>query len=290
MVHDFPDEAKFLSAADRIRVVRRLKDDQQSGAEHEEFRRSYVWASLRDWKTWIFTVIFMGCVTPLYSFSLFLPSILKDLGYSSVKAQLLSVPPYAVACVFTIVVGFLADRMRQRGVFNICASIMGIVGFGMLLGSDTAAVRYAGTYLAALGIYPCVANTISWTSNNIEGVYKRGITLGIVVGGGNINGVVSSNVYRGKDAPAYKPGHTAILVYLAFCLFGGSVLQRLLLQRENAKRRAGKRSGWIEGKSEAEIEKLGDRRYVRATPFTVWIDSLLTSVFLLCRPDFIYTL
>lgn len=201
-------------------------------------------------------------VTPLYSFSLFLPTILKELGYSSVRAQLLSVPPYAIACVFTVLVGFLADRTRQRGVFNIGFSLISIAGFGMVLGGNTASVRYAGTYLAAIGIYPCVANTISWISNNVEGVYKRGVSIGLMIGGGNLNGVVSSNIYRGKDAPRYRPGHIVVLVYLTLCMFGGSVLQRVLLQRENAKRRAGKRDGWIEGRSEKEIEMLGDRRYV----------------------------
>ena len=41
MVHDFLDDAKFLSELDRQRVFRRLKADKQSSAEHEEFTMSY---------------------------------------------------------------------------------------------------------------------------------------------------------------------------------------------------------------------------------------------------------
>ena len=44
-------------------------------------------------------LMYMGVDGPLYAFSLFLPSIIKALGYSSTKAQLLTVPPYAVACI-----------------------------------------------------------------------------------------------------------------------------------------------------------------------------------------------
>ncbi|KAI9786773.1 MAG: hypothetical protein M1816_007780 [Peltula sp. TS41687] len=260
MVHDFPDEARFLTEEDKLRVLRRLKADNQSSAEHEEFRMAYFWASVKDFKTWTSVLIYMGAVTPLYSFSLFLPSILRDLGYSSVRAQLLSVPPYAVACLFTVMVGYLADRTRQRGVFNIGFSLIGIAGFGMLLGGNTPAVRYAGTYLAAVGIYPTVANTISWIGNNVEGTYKRGVSIGLMIGGGNLNGVVSSNIYRGKDSPRYRPGHIVVMAYLIICMFGGSVLQRFLLQRENAKRRAGKLDGWFEGKSDEEVKVLGDKR------------------------------
>ena len=79
--------------------------------------------------------------------------------------------------------------------------------------------------------------------------------------------MVASNIYRGKDAPRFRPGHGTVLAYLTLFLFGGSLLQRFLLVRENAKRRKGKRDGWAEGKSHDEVERLGDR-----------------------RPDFLYTL
>jgi hypothetical protein len=52
----------------------------------------------------------------------------------------------------------------------------------MLLGSSKPGVKYAGTFLGALGIYPAIANTISWASNNVEGVFKRGVSLGFVIG------------------------------------------------------------------------------------------------------------
>ena len=134
MVHDFPDEASFLSVDDRRRVIRRLKEDNQSSAEHEEFKMAYVWATLRDWKTYTGMIIYMGCDGALYAFSLFIPTIIKGLGYSSVRAQLLTVPVYAVAAFVTILVGFIADRTRQRGLCNIVVSFFGITGFAMLLG------------------------------------------------------------------------------------------------------------------------------------------------------------
>jgi MFS family permease len=182
MVHDFPDEAKFLSDDDRRRVIRRLKNDNQASANHEKFDMKFFWESVKDWKTYAFAVIYMGADGALYAFSLFLPTIIKQLGYTSTKANLLSVPPYAAAAIMTITVGWYADRTGRRGLCNIGVSVLGIIGFSMLLGSSKPGVKYAGTFLGALGIYPCIANTISWASNNVEGVYKRGVTLGFVIG------------------------------------------------------------------------------------------------------------
>ena len=222
---------------------------------------SYFWASVKDWKTWAFAVVYMGCDGPLYAFSLFLPTIIEDLGYTNpTTANLLSVPPYAAAAILTITIGWLADRTRARGWCNIGVSLLGITGFSILLGSQTPGVKYGGVFLAALGIYPCIANTITWVSNNTEGVYKRGVTLGFVIGWGNLNGIMASNVYLAEQSPFYWTGHGVVLGYLTLFLLGGSLLTHFMLMSENKKRKDGKRDQWIEGKSQSEIELLGDKR------------------------------
>ncbi|OIW32769.1 MFS general substrate transporter [Coniochaeta ligniaria NRRL 30616] len=269
MVHDFPDDAKFLSDDDRARVIRRLKMDKQSSAEHEEFKMTYVWAALSDWKTYAGMLVYMGPLMPLYSFSLFLPTIISNMGFTStqsiVKNQLLSVPPYAGAAIVTVAVGFASDKHKKRGIYNMCLAPIGIAGFVMLIATNKPGVQYAGTFLGAIGIYASIPITIAWIANNTEGVYKRGIVLGFVIGWGNLNGIVSSNVWF--SGPRFFEGHATVIAYLAICIFGGSLLMQILLSRENKARKAGKRDHLIEGKSASEIDLLGDK-----------------------RPDFLYTL
>lgn len=260
MVHDFPDTATFLSPDDRKRVHRRLTLDNQASARGEEFKMEYFYQSIKDPKTYLGSIIYMGVAGSLYAFSMFLPTIIRELGYSSTKAQLLSVPPYAAAGVFTIVIGWLADKYNRRGIFNITIPILAIIGFSILIGTTNPKLSYAATFLGALGIYPCISNTITWVSNNVEGVYKRGVTIGIVIGWGNLNGVMSSNVYRTVDAPHYRLGHGVVLGYLTVFVFGGSVAKELYLWRENKRRRQGKLDHLREGRTEEEIERLGDVR------------------------------
>jgi len=260
MVHDFPTEAKFLTDKERLRVLRRLREDKQGSSRYEKFDKTYFWQALGDMKTWLFMIIYMGTDGSLYAFSLFLPTIITGLGYKGTTANLLSVPPYAAAAILTIAAGWYADRTKRRGLVNITLSLLGIAGFAMLLGSHKAGVKYAGTFLGALGIYPTIANTITWASNNVEGVYKRGVVLGMVIGWGNLNGIVSSNIYRTVDSPQYYQGHGVVLAYLVLFLFGGSIVTTLYLRAENRKRVTGRRDIWIEGKSPEEIERLGDQR------------------------------
>jgi MFS family permease len=259
---NFPAEAHFLSEEERQRVLYRLKSDKQASAYHEKFQFKYIIQGLTDPKTYFGMLIYMGVDGPLYAFSLFLPTIIKGLpsNPSPTRAQLLSVPPYAIACLLTILVGWAADKSRRRGLFNIFTSMLAVLGFGILIGSRNAKLSYAGTYLAAAGIYPCISNTISWTANNQEGVYKRGFVVGLVIGWGNINGIMSSNVYQARDAPWYRPGHIVIFCYLTIGLLFGSIAQHFYLRWENRARRNGKRDHYIQGLSDKEISAMGDKR------------------------------
>ena len=71
---------------------------------------------------------------------------------------------------------------------------IGAPGYIILIASRSPALSYFGVYLAVCGIYPNIPNTIAWVSNNVEGTYKRSVTLAMVISFGNINGAVSSNV------------------------------------------------------------------------------------------------
>jgi hypothetical protein len=78
-------------------VIQRLQADAQFSAGGEAFRKKYLWQSLTDWKTWLGMQVYMGADGPLYAFSLFAPTIIKQLGYHSTAANLLSVPIYVFA-------------------------------------------------------------------------------------------------------------------------------------------------------------------------------------------------
>lgn len=136
----------------------------------------------------------------------------------------------------TCMVGYLADRTGRRGVFNITFGLIGCAGFAILIASRDAKLSYAGTFLGAAGIYPCISNTITWVGNNVQGVYKRGVTLGTVIAWGNLNGVMSSNIYRSQNAPWYTLGHSVVLGYLAVGLVTGSILNEIFLWIGNRKR------------------------------------------------------
>jgi predicted MFS family arabinose efflux permease len=87
------------------------------------------------------------------SYSFFLPSIISELGYKSTTAQLFTVPPNMCAFFAVLVSSYYSDKLKNRGYFVIGGAILGICGYIMLLAANTNAVRYAGTFFVAVGIF-----------------------------------------------------------------------------------------------------------------------------------------
>ena len=195
-VYDYPETAHFLSNEERAFVVFRLKYDGQDAdidasqrvAQSDEFSWKYVKMAFTDWQIWVNIVVYWGYVCPLYGISLFLPTIIKNLGYVSTTAQLLTVPIYVTAAVITVLVAWAADRKRVRSPFIVTALFLQLVGFAMCISTGRAGVTYAGIFIAACAIYPTQPSNITWLSNNLAGSYKRAVGMGLQISVGNLAG------------------------------------------------------------------------------------------------------
>jgi len=60
IIQDFPDNARFLSDAERTAVVRRLQSDSQHSAAGEKLEMKYIRQSLFDRKTYLASKIFFS--------------------------------------------------------------------------------------------------------------------------------------------------------------------------------------------------------------------------------------
>lgn len=212
LTHPF-QTAKFLTEEERAFVVHRLKYDGSDGqdtvkvAQSDEFGWNYVRAAFSDWQIWVNILLYMGYVVrspswtlllasmadqqsqaPLYGISLFLPTIIKELGYKSTTAQLLTVPIYVAASIMAVSIAYLADWKRTRAPFIIINMLVMLTGFTMCRVSDKPGVVYAGVFIAACAIYPTQPTNISWLSNNLSGSYKRAVGMGIQISVGNLSG------------------------------------------------------------------------------------------------------
>jgi hypothetical protein len=139
--------------------------------------------------TYIFAL--RSIVIPIYSIALFTPTIINQLGFSAANAQLLSVPPFALGCLLTVIVGIYSDKYQIRGPVVIGGAFISLVGYIVLYTQKAAGVGYIGALLAAAGIFPTVAVDLAWVGGNAGGDLKRGVAIAMVIGLANLGGSVS---------------------------------------------------------------------------------------------------
>jgi MFS family permease len=200
MMHDYPDTAKFLTPAERKVLQERLKLDTDGCSG--EYKKRFIRDAFLDWKSYFF-----GVAVPLYCFSLFSPTIIKQLGYTAGMAQLMSVPPYVAASIMTIFMGWLSDRLKTRAPFIMCFGVIGALGYGLLLANISTGVSYFALFLGACGIYPAFPIIVAWGSNNFGGSLKKSVATGILICSGNSGGVASSFLFPAEDGPRFMKGH-----------------------------------------------------------------------------------
>ncbi|CAG8513101.1 3469_t:CDS:2 [Acaulospora morrowiae] len=253
---DFPQTAKWLSESERKLALQRLQHDTGSLITNN-FRVDQIMIAVRDWKVWISTFIFMGIVAGTYSFSFFIPTIVHGMGFTPVISQLLTAPPFICGSVTTISTAILSDKIRNRALFLTSFLTFTMCGYLLLIipGASTA-VKYLGTCVIGLGLFPCVSISITWLTSNMAGDLKRAVGSAIMLSVGNIGGVIASQMYQSKDSPDYRIGNTIALCFLMMSTVLVSIQhQRLKKENERKIRDPGQ---YLKGKSEEEIGNLGD--------------------------------
>ncbi|KAH6618454.1 MFS transporter-like protein [Boeremia exigua] len=255
---DTPSTAKFLSAEEKDWALMRMRLDAHGATDvdvdDEKFDWYWVKMALKAPQTYFNGFIWFFLLIPLYSFSLFLPSIVAGMGYHSTTAQLLTVPPNIAAFITVLGCAYASDRLHTRGAFIAVGTIIAAAGYAMLLAAPNNGTRYAGTFLVAIGVFQGSPMVIGWTSNNLAPHYVRATGVGVVISIANCSAFIGTFIYLKDDAPLYTLGHSVCLGAMGAC-FVLTLAQMAYLRWENREREKGARDERLGG----EETRLGHR-------------------------------
>ncbi|CAK7203604.1 hypothetical protein SEUCBS139899_006341 [Sporothrix eucalyptigena] len=199
-----PAMARFWSDHE-LDLMRRREMQRREYMGDARFDWAQVRSALAHWRTYVAAAVQFFQDVVLYGFSTFLPSILKSgLGYSSLQAQYLSVPVYALGGISFFTASLVGDRYGLRGSVLFFLDIFALIGYLIILFVPANGVKYFACYLISIPLYCGAGINETWIVNNSAPHYRRATALGISQAIGNLAGVVSGQVYR--SAP-YKLGH-----------------------------------------------------------------------------------
>ncbi|KAJ5377936.1 uncharacterized protein N7496_005345 [Penicillium cataractarum] len=246
------ESATFLTQEEKEFGRERLLLDNPKSAdgtlaeEEDAFKWSEVRRGILEPQLWLSATAYFAILSGLYSFGLFLPTIIQNLGFAkdANEVQLWSVIPYAVAAVITgkspttheppilillkvrhksnkqtVLVAIVSDRLRLRGTIMLFTLPIAIIGYAVIANVKNPHIQYGMTFLMATGQYASVPCILVWMSNNSAGHYKRATTSAMQLAIANCGGFVATFNYPTRDKPYFHRGHTIIMGLLVFAWF-----------------------------------------------------------------------
>jgi len=257
---DSPVNARMLTKEERIAALERVRND-QGGTENKKFKKDQVIEALTDVRTWLVVLSTILTSIPNGALSNFSNIIIKSFGYSSKQTLILGTPAGFVGSAMVIFCGWYSDKKGERMIPIVFALVPTIVGSAVLIGmngSTNKGVLLFATYL--LGTFGSALSTIyAYNASNTGGHTKKVTINAMTMATFSIGNIIGTEIFQPKDAPAYIPGKTAIMVILIVQLIVSFIL-RHINNRLNKERKAKlaeetARRGWTEADVQRERER-----------------------------------
>ncbi|EAL84572.1 putative MFS transporter [Aspergillus fumigatus] len=217
---DYPESARWLTREEKDLAAQRLRTEGSKG-EAKAMTWEDAKAVLTDWRLYAHYAIYFGISAPFSSLSLFTPAITSGLGYTNLRAQLMTVPPWAVAYVVT-------TAAACRGLHSALFSFIGAMGFlaSAVLPPDAYLHRYGCLIVATSGSFACIPPLLGWLSSNLHSTAGTGLAIALNVSFGAPGQIVGVWIYKANEAKrGYPTGHWTNAGLLLFVCAGCIMLR-----------------------------------------------------------------
>ncbi|KAF2703333.1 hypothetical protein K504DRAFT_485898 [Pleomassaria siparia CBS 279.74] len=251
-IPDGPGSAKWLSPRQQKVAVLRLRQEKEEHTREKygvasNHRKSVnfreVLQTLQDPKCYLTAFMFFSCNVAFSSMPVFLPTIIKDMGYTAVSAQAISAPPYFFAFLVVITTAYLSDRFQSRSNFIILHSFLATAGYATIAisgyyKSPGTTVRYLALYPATAGFFSAITIIITWTINNQDSDSKKGTGMAMLNVIGQMGPLVGTSIFPREDGPWYVRG-MGICACFMFLVGVLAAVLRIVLRVQNKRIRRG---------------------------------------------------
>ena len=192
LIIDSPEEAAWLTEDEKrfIDLRLRLSGVRTATGEGDKFSWRLLFRTMIDWKIWLGIMLAWANSVPNAAFKFTMPQIIKQLGFVTEKAQLLTIPPYFCGGVSAWLSGRYADRFTWRMPFIVGPMTVLVTALAILFAfsgniADHVPAMYFAIVLAQIGIYPLLPGISAWVGNNLAPSWKRSIGLAWLLAAGN---------------------------------------------------------------------------------------------------------
>lgn len=230
LLPDRPEETSFLTEEERTIQMERMNRGIKADVGRTVTKK-HIAMAFKDWRIYTAGMIYFGANCALASIGAFLPTIIKTFGYTNARAQLFTVPPYAVCAVVLCLTSYCSDRLQSRGICVSLACTLGGIGYLLLLTVHANNhVRYFATFCITSGTYTAIGVIIAWFAHNLGSETKKATGIPLYMAIGQCGSVLGSHLFPSAEGPRYTKGFAvscALLFFGALCALVLTISYRL---------------------------------------------------------------
>ncbi|KPM40394.1 hypothetical protein AK830_g6141 [Neonectria ditissima] len=213
----------FTQREASIIVTRAIRNDPTKASRSKTpVPISHILETFADWRLYghlIAALLSMVMIAPMNTYA---PSIIKDLGFTSLQANGLNSVGSVCALVWSISLAFSSDKFRERG-FHIALGYSfgaaGLLWLALAPGHIGKWGLYGGVVWTQMSMGSAQAISAAWLTAKMQD-HKRPIALAAYVMSIQLANFPGNQLFRTQDAPRYKRG----LVIAASCAIAGAVV------------------------------------------------------------------
>ncbi|CAG8502969.1 8908_t:CDS:2 [Gigaspora rosea] len=229
-----PGDARFFTPEEREFAVERLKSEGGTTIKVDnDLAKAQIKLTFADVQTYFYFFIVLISAIPNFVLNFYLPTLVNQLGYDAIQAQLMVIPPILVSTVVTTFNSWCSDRYQTRA-WNILIgysfSIIALVGMIATRADDPSLfkLRYFFLILLACGAYSVLPILFI-------GQYKRSTALAMIFTSAQMGGIIGILIYPANDAPSFIMGNSIVLASVVLSAILVTVL-KFYLESLNKKR------------------------------------------------------
>ncbi|CAE7013870.1 hypothetical protein P3342_003846 [Pyrenophora teres f. teres] len=227
---DLPHNSRGFTKEERAVAVLRMTEDVGEADEDSSEQSAFAgfFMAVKDLKIYVMMLTFTAYVIGL-SFNAFFPTLTKTLGFGYITTLLMSAPPWAFACVVSLINAWHADRQQERFWHIVGPIIVGIVGFAISMATSNTAARYVALFLQASS-YAGFIVFYSWISSSFpRPPAKRAVAIAMINAFSQLGNIAGSYVWNMK-ANGYRNSYGVVTAMFGVTIIGCFIFRVILVR------------------------------------------------------------
>jgi MFS transporter, ACS family, tartrate transporter len=208
---DHPQNAGWMTHEERMWLTEALRQSVPQA-------KATAFAAIRDFRMWMFAVVYFGMTTVMYGIALWLPTIIKGIsGLGNLGIGLLTAIPYVASALAMVLVGLHSDRSQERRLHTAIPAFVGAIALVVVAYSPSVTLSVAAISVALLSAFSAMGPFWAMPTKILSGT-AAAVGIALINSVGNLGGFAGPwviGVIR-KATGTFRGGLTSIAIALAF--------------------------------------------------------------------------